>query len=46
MNRSRTVVKIKSWPTNFKYLALATFLMSLSLALKDTTFTNFVNDLR
>lgn len=45
MNRYRTLVKIKSWPTNFKYLALATFLMSLSLALKDTTFTNFVNDL-
>ncbi len=45
MNRLKNLLTINTWPDNLKYLALATFLMSMSLALKDTTFTNFANDL-
>lgn len=37
--------RLNDWPKNMKLLAAATFLMSVSLAFKDSIFTNFVNDL-
>lgn len=45
MQSSTNSFRFKDWPKSMKLLISATFLMSVSLAFKDSVFTNFANDL-
>lgn len=45
MDKIMKRLKFDEWSSNMRLLALATFLLSLSLGLKETSFTNYVSDM-